>query len=117
MGQVPHVDVLRPNFQFTLIVTDKTPGTVVYRTMDPHPVNSIPSFLEWLKVNPTSNIGQVLMANEEMVSLLEKYGMVLDCVTPGTVIPHCRYDTAKLQRGNTLSISGSVIHAGPHCSW
>jgi hypothetical protein len=116
-GQIPHVDVLGPNFQFTLMVTDQTPGTVVYRSTNLHPVNSVKTFLEWLEVpNPTSQIGPVLLADEEMISLLEKYGMVLDCDTPETVIPHRQNDTTALQQGATLSIPGSVIHAGPHCT-
>jgi hypothetical protein len=42
--------------------------------------------------------------------------MVLDCVTPETVIPHRQNDTTALRQGATLSIPESVIHAGPHCT-
>jgi hypothetical protein len=28
-GQIPHLDVMYPNFQFTMMVTENTPGTLV----------------------------------------------------------------------------------------
>jgi hypothetical protein len=99
------------------MVKGKSPGTIVYQTTNPHPVNSVQTFLEWLEAtNPMSNIGPVLFADEEMMSLSEKYGMVLDCVTMEMVIPHRQYDTTALRQGATLSIPGSVIHPGPHCT-
>jgi hypothetical protein len=29
-GQIPHLDIVIPNYQFTLMVTTGTPGTIVY---------------------------------------------------------------------------------------
>jgi hypothetical protein len=44
-SQVPHMDTMLPNYQFTTMATNNTPGTVVYNTTNKYPVQDVPSFM------------------------------------------------------------------------
>jgi hypothetical protein len=54
-GQRPHLDVMWPNFQISLMVSDKTSGTTVYECKIKPGINNVDSFLEWLK--PPETVG------------------------------------------------------------
>jgi hypothetical protein len=109
-GQRPHVDVMWPNYQFSLMVSDKTPGTIVYECEIQPGINNVDSFLEWLKPPENSWIGNVLTTQfADHCKKLTDYGTVLDTNNLQAV----RFPVLKLSRGDLLSIPGSVVHGGP----
>jgi hypothetical protein len=109
-GQRPHVDVMWPNYQFYLMVSDKTPGTTVYECKIEPGINNVDSFLEWLKPPKNSWIGNVLTTKfVDHCKKLTDYGTVLDTNNLQAV----RFPVLKLSRGDLLSIPGSVVHGGP----
>jgi hypothetical protein len=55
-AQVPHLDIMLPNYQFTLMITDNSPGTIVYTSINTNPVHDVPSFMKWLGEPIDSNI-------------------------------------------------------------
>jgi hypothetical protein len=114
-GQVPHLDVLWPNFQYTLMVSDETPGTLVFNPIDSRLVSDVSSFVEWIGAGPDSQIGKLLSDNSDQCELLKTYGAVLVGATKGK-LQVCVAQTEKLKRGTTMSIPGSLIHAGPSFS-
>jgi hypothetical protein len=111
-GQIPHLDVMFPNFLFTMMVTDNTPGTLVFSSKEPQQVFDVPSFVEWIGAKPDSQIKFLLENNKEMTEIVETYGVVLDGLTKGKLqtVPLQR---EKLSSGALMSIPGSLIHAGP----
>jgi hypothetical protein len=114
-AQTPHIDVLRPNYQFTLMVSNDTPGTKLYKSINPNPVRDARTFVEWLGAEPDSKIADVLKKDKGLCDMLEKYGIVLDGLTERTLIMDGTVKTEALRRGATISIPGSLVHAGPSC--
>jgi hypothetical protein len=109
-GQRPHVDVMWPNYQFSLMVSDKTPGTTVYECKIEPGINNIDAFLEWLKPPENSWIGNVLTTKfANHCKRLTDYGTVLDTNNLRAV----RFPVLKLSRDDLLSIPGLVVHGGP----
>jgi hypothetical protein len=82
-GQIPHLDVMYPNFQYSMMVTDDTPGTLVFSSNKPQQVFDVPSFVEWIGAKPDSQIKILLENNADMTEIVETYGVVLDGFTKG----------------------------------
>ncbi len=103
-AQLPHLDMVEPNFQFGLIITADSPGTTVYE-----PVNQIRN-MEDVKKHLWKDAPQAVstLMQSRAQLLLNEYGNVLcpdlRCYYPGL-----------LSCGTLCSIPGSVIHAGPAC--
>jgi hypothetical protein len=109
-GQRPHVDVMWPNYQFSLMVSDKTPGTTVNECKIEPGINNVDSFLEWLKPPENSWIGNALTTKfADHCKKLTDYGTVLDTNNLRAV----QFPVLKLNRGDLLSIPGLVVHGGP----
>jgi hypothetical protein len=69
--------------------------------------------VKWLGARQDSKIANVLNNDKELCDMLEKYGIVLDELTEGTMIMDGTIKTERLSRGTTISIPGSLVHAGP----
>jgi hypothetical protein len=91
------------------MVTNNTPGTMVYKTTNPHPVCDIPSFMKWVGAKPDTQIGDVLKTDMDLGVLLKKNGLVLDGLTAETLVSNRKFRTKRLPQGTTLSIPGSVV--------
>jgi hypothetical protein len=100
-GQRPHFDVMWPNYQFSLMVSDETPGTTVYECIIKPGINNVNSFIKWLDPPANSQIGNVLTSQfPGHCQKLNDYGTVMDTLNLQPVaLP--RY---KLSRGDLLSI-------------
>jgi hypothetical protein len=109
-AQVPHLDIMMPNYQLTLMVTDNSPGTIVYTSNNTTPVHNVPTFMKWLGEPTDFNIAVHLNENDELCSMLKNYGVVFDALEEENLAP-VFHET--LSRGTTISIPGSVVHVGP----
>lgn len=108
--QVPHIDLVHPNAQFGLMISEDSPGTIWY-----DPVTPIQSPRD-LQQAWQHHYGH---SNDDWVSVLEqdanccyrlrRYGNVLS--------PELKkYETPLLKAGTLLSLPGGVVHAGPSCN-
>jgi hypothetical protein len=106
--QSPHLDVMWPNYQFLLMVSHETPGTIVYTSSCP--VKDTDTFLEWLGPPVSSKIGPALREFPDMCQMLEDYGVVLD-TSEDVMSPIFSLNT--INQGEVLSMPGSVVHGAP----
>lgn len=104
-AQWPHLDMIEPNFQFGLMITAESPGTIVFE-----PVNRIATMDDarnFLWNDLPHPLGERMQSRAHKI--LNEYGNVLcrnlRCFYPGI-----------LQQGTICSMPGGVIHAGPACN-
>jgi hypothetical protein len=113
--QLPHVDVQPPDFQFGLILTDHSPGTIVYESI--REVVKTPKdlavFLGVQNNNRTSKIASTVSELPEAIQLLKTFGVCLSTLRADD------YKVAQrpehLPTGTVLSLPGGQLHAGPAC--
>ena len=102
--QVPHLDMIEPNFQFGLVISADSPGTVVYE-----PVNTIQNMEDVKKVlwnDLSSSVCKRMQSKAH--TILKEYGNVL--------CPNVRpFYPGLLPQGTLCSMPGSVVHGGPAC--
>lgn len=110
-GQVLQLDVVFSNYQFTLMITNNTPGTTVFKSNNATPVRDITLFVKWIGADPSTKIGKVLSGNQVLCTILENYGEALDGFMKGQLVPDYS-QSANLKCGTTRSIPGSIVHTG-----
>jgi len=106
-AQFEHIDLLQPNHQFGLVVTDKSHGTIVYKPA--YPVRNVQQLKQAWKDLPGS-VAKAIQNNHIARHLVEQFGDVL-CPQIQEVSPMAR----TLKTGTLCSLPGSIIHAGPAC--
>jgi hypothetical protein len=120
-AQAPHIDLVQPNFQFGLIVSEGSPGTLFYETPEhvrtpeelakrwedmaksigedyPYPTEMPPALMEALR------------KDEGARTLLDYFG---DVLIPERQVLDRMLSRESLRTGSLLSLPGSVLHAGP----
>ena len=141
-AQPRHIDLLYPNFQFGLIVTDHSPGTSVYVT--PHSIRTVTDVKNHVWKDMSSTMFNAMKQHAIVTSLLSQFGDVLcpsmelvqywkhgndrkeenNDMVEGTSEPppnttHGECTTSNevfFPTGTLLSLPGSEIHAGPASS-
>jgi len=113
--QVPHIDLISPNFQFGLALSDGVPGTLIYQNTAEYKDNAsvIRAVHDMWKANPdiSDTLYQALVQNLNERNLLSDFARLL---LPFELIKKSRKN--KISTGTLLSTPGSVIHAGPGCT-
>jgi len=104
--QVPHIDLLKPNHQFGIIVTDGAAGTKVFA---PKYRVQTSEDLQYMWPNTPGDIVEAIENSSYMKGTLQDFGDVL-C----PVLDLQRQDQS-LPTGSCLSLPGGVIHGGPQC--
>jgi hypothetical protein len=113
--QLPHVDVQPPDFQFGLILTDNSPGTIVYKSIRDIVTTptDLATFLGVAQNNRTSKIASTVAELPEAIQLLKTFGVCLSTLRADD------YKVAQrpehLPTGTVLSLPGGQLHAGPAC--
>ncbi|CAB9524120.1 expressed unknown protein [Seminavis robusta] len=120
-AQAPHLDSLKPNFQFGLILSDNAPGTLFYESaVDVSDVNALVE--HWKNVDTILGspykratamppaLVQAMERDASVLLLLSHFGRVL--LPERSVYDRMRHKE-KLATGSLLSLPGSVVHAGP----
>ena len=104
-AQVPHIDMILPNYQCGLILTEGAPGTLYGETTCE--LATVDDLVRHWSCPPMSRNLRKALENELLVNkLLEEFGKVL--LSPTMLSPG---DT--LTRGTVLTLPGSTVHAGP----
>jgi hypothetical protein len=139
-AQPKHIDLLYPNFQYGLIITDNSPGTNAYHV--PHSIRSVKDIKDhvWNDMPPTlyaalegdigvtsfiAQFGNVLCPNLELVEYWKtaqnasmateasnERKPVVNQIKESQTSSSC--DTSNLfPTGTLLTLPGSEVHAGP----
>jgi hypothetical protein len=113
--QLPHVDVQPPDFQFGLILTENSPGTIVYESIREIVTTSkqLATFLGIAQNNRTSKIASTVSELPEAIQLLKTFGVCLSTLRADDYKVACRPE--HLPTGTVLSLPGGQLHAGPKC--
>lgn len=103
-AQIPHIDMVEPNYQFGLIITDNSPSTVVYEPV--HKISTMEDVQQHLWKDLPMSVKNAMQ--KRVPQLLNAFGNVL-----------CRdlrsFHPGYLKAGTICSMPGSVIHGGPAC--
>jgi hypothetical protein len=116
-AQPQHIDLLYPNFQYGLIITDQSPGTTVYRA--PHKIRTVKDIQNFVWKDLPSTMYVEMERDSIVTSLIAQFGDVLcpDIVPIKYWEPNeDSNEDALFRTGTLLSLPGSEIHAGPRCS-
>jgi len=128
--QAPHIDLLWPNFQFGLAVTDNIPGTL-FREVGAHVATVDDLLATWRAQGwgePPSALTAAMRKESRLRDLVREYGDVL--APPHSCSPRPSPSSARekeeaggmigsavpIRAGTLLSLPGSVVHAGPRSS-
>eukprot|EP00547_Thalassionema_nitzschioides_P004973 CAMPEP_0194204944 /NCGR_PEP_ID=MMETSP0156-20130528/4335_1 /TAXON_ID=33649 /ORGANISM="Thalassionema nitzschioides, Strain L26-B" /LENGTH=469 /DNA_ID=CAMNT_0038931091 /DNA_START=44 /DNA_END=1453 /DNA_ORIENTATION=+ len=113
-AQAPHIDLLAPNYQFGVMITDAEPGTLLFETKRVIETGSDLAKL-WNEFEgqlvPT-NLITFFNCNTQAKKLLKDYGNVL---IPEKMLQSIQRGFTTVPVGSLLSLPGSVVHAGPKC--
>ncbi|CAB9520757.1 expressed unknown protein [Seminavis robusta] len=103
-AQAPHIDLTLPNYQFGLILSGNSPGTLFCDT--PNTFHRVEAVVDhWQDMPPA--LMDAMRKDKDAKDLLQKFGSLLE---RGSTVPQQR---EKLATGSLLSLPGGVIHAGP----
>lgn len=105
--QYPHIDLLAPNVQCGLVITDKAPATVAYQT--PHSVKTVQDLKLLLWKDLPDEVAQAIQNDTQCRRVLEQFGNTLH---PNESLVEQKIPKL-LQRGSLLSLTGSQMHSGP----
>ena len=139
MAQPKHIDLLYPNFQYGLIITDKSPGTTVYTPS--HYIRTVTDVKNHVWTDMSSTMAMAMEQDAIVTTLLSQFGAVLcpnikqvqywEPMNEGDVTvmeqsPTTNDDIGSSNDASTidscfltgtlLSLPGSEIHAGPSSS-
>lgn len=121
-AQAPHLDLVGPNFQFILILTNGSPSTNIYDLEEGDRVQSVTDLRRvWKKekleqrdrATFPSNLAKMLEASPDVVDFLSDFGDVLHS---NDFLKSVEKRQDGLSAGTLLSLPGGVVHAGPACS-
>lgn len=137
-AQPVHIDLLAPNHQFGLILTDRSPLTLSYKTgpsIAPSPTNhpipgshiqSVADLQRQAWPDLPTPIVVTLEQNVTAVSLLQQFGdllspiivpendvVVLSSFLSSSLDSNANATPAVVPAGTLVSLPGSVMHAGP----
>jgi hypothetical protein len=121
-GQEPHIDLLFPNFQFGLIISDSSPTTQYYEIPKCNQINSGKDLAQlWLKIDSSipDQLVQFLAHDPDVNNKLEFYGGVFSVATPCPSEEDPKkhmftcHEIKSVPCGTLLSLPGSKVHAGP----
>ena len=106
-AQAEHIDLLRPGFQFGLMVTDNCPGTSFSTT--PPRISTVEDLArEWArKPGVSDELFELLREDPVAGGLIRDFGDVLHMAQKE--LKH----VPNLRRGSLCSLPGGVKHAGP----
>jgi hypothetical protein len=111
-AQVPHVDLVEPNFQYGMTLHDNTPSTITYcvpQSMETTSASSLVSALTNMHGGEAFPNWQNAKASNTATDIMSQYGNVLAVYL---------YEIAETSRGllpaaTLMSLGGGVPHAGP----
>lgn len=111
-AQAPHIDLLSPNHQFGLMITDAGPGTLLFETNRTIKTGNDLAKLwnEFEGQLVPANIIAFLNCNIQAKKLLRDFGNVL---IPEKILQSVQQGFTTASVGSLLSLPGSVVHAGP----
>lgn len=114
-SQHPHIDILFPDYQFGLIVTDGVPATNWYRSKIAI-VCTAEALANFLHVDQQStNLVRALHSFPVCVQLLEQFGACLSTLH-STDYEQVVGERECLPVGSVMSLPGGLLHAGPASS-
>lgn len=114
-AQAPHIDLILPNYQFGLIITDKIPGTQFLEIGEERIRTTDALAGLWSSIGAKfgqtlpPNLAIALQADSIVRELIASFGDVLLPLESFGAMTAC----ASVSTGTLLSLPGSVIHAGP----
>uniref|UniRef100_A0A7S3KY91 Uncharacterized protein n=1 Tax=Amphora coffeiformis TaxID=265554 RepID=A0A7S3KY91_9STRA len=112
-AQHAHVDMLKPNYQFLLCLTDQSPATYFYDLEEADSIKSVHDLRKlWETEGGTfpSNLAGLIEKSEDASMLLEKFG---DVFHPHAFFQQKERKYGTVPVGTVLSLPGGVVHAGP----
>ena len=106
-GQFPHIDLLSPNVQCGLLISDKSPATIAFQT--PHTIKTVQDLKEHLWKDLPDEVANAIQNDTQCRRILEQFG---DTLHPCDTLVEQRIPKL-LKRGSLLSLPGSQMHSGP----
>ncbi|KAL3905872.1 MAG: hypothetical protein SGARI_004259, partial [Bacillariaceae sp.] len=126
--QEPHIDLLLPNYQFGVMVSDAAPSTWYYEVSPPDRIRNGKQLADlWCRLDPSmpNHLRTLLEECPDINNKLDSFGSVLCVSVPSNYDcdsdaadqtlkrPFNRHGLACVPRGSVLSLPGSQVHAGP----
>ncbi|KAL3923690.1 MAG: hypothetical protein SGILL_001511 [Bacillariaceae sp.] len=128
--QDAHLDLLYPNFQFGMMLSDGSPGTVYYETPQGQRISNGKQLADlWTKLDPyiPRQLAALLEKDPDVNNKLDLFGAVLGISDPSVPsssdgnpsqsqsfeLPFIKHAMKHVSRGTVLSLPGSQVHAGP----
>jgi hypothetical protein len=105
-AQAPHIDLILPNFQFGLIVSEGADGTLFWES--DHHIQSVEDLRNHYWKDMPEGLVQAMGKEDTVRVLLKFFG---DVLLPD--LPHGAIQKRNLPTGTVLSLPGGVVHAGP----
>jgi len=122
-AQYPHIDLLGPNVQCGLVLTDKSPGTIAYTV--PHNITTVDDIRQHLWPDLPDSVAQALQNNEHARNWIAEFGLTLyknhQMTVQQEVNSNSNNNNSQQQQqplsllplGSLLTLPGSHLHAGP----
>ena len=118
--QRPHIDLLEPNYQFGMLLSDMSPATLVY-SVDENICTVQDVEQLWNRWNPNDDNAIVNVMPQELVQSFLQSPKVIELVRDfgNVLIPENEMNEVNLankeiiQQASLFSLPGNVIHAGP----
>lgn len=116
-AQAPHVDLLAPNYQFVLCLTDGSPSTYFYDMPEKDRIRSVQDLRRlWESIQEShedpfpENLASILEKCPDFLALLNDFG---DVFHPNSTFKKIKRCLDSVRVGTVLSLPGGVVHAGP----
>lgn len=116
-AQAPHVDLLAPNHQFVLCLSDGSPSTNFYDLGDEDRIRSVADLRRlWEGMSGEheglfpQNLAKILEGSTDFMSLIQDFG---DVFHPNSTFKRIERRVDSVPVGTVLSLPGGVVHAGP----
>jgi hypothetical protein len=116
--QEPHIDVAKPNYQFGMIVTDKSPSTLYYEVPKHNRIqNGTDLFNIWKTIDDTipDALANLMKDDPDLNDKLRCYGSVFNVTNneKDEGLKYIRHKQDHVPAGTVLSLPGGQVHAGP----
>lgn len=115
LPQRPHIDLLAPNLQFGLVLTNNAPGTTIYLPTG-NVISNMEEFVDFLYKDTGlpnhTGFHKAYEKQQQLRQMLSDYGKCLCTVNRSYRVA---VRTLDVPTGTVMASPGSTLHAGPGC--